>query len=200
MPKKGGKYTMMTDEAHIALCNHKKRNPTLSQAELQRWLKSEHNIDISQPTISQTLKRPAELLRHDEDPNIQSKRQRTVKFPAMEETLAEWILANQKRIPISGDLIKENATKILDRLHPGHELFEFSNGWLEAFKLCHGIKSFRRFGESGSIDMNVVNLALPGIYQLLDQYAWKDIYNMDETSLFFRMQVWDICCLIMICI
>jgi hypothetical protein len=146
------------------------------------------------------LKRLAELLKRDEDPNIQSKHQRTVKFPAMEETLAEWILANQKRIPISGDLIKENAAKILDRLHPGHELFEFSNGWLEAFKLHHGIKSFRRFGESGSVDMNVINLALLGIHQLLDQYAWMDIYNMDETGLFFRMQVWDICCLIVICV
>jgi hypothetical protein len=48
--------------------------------------------------------------------------------------------------------------------------------------------------------MNAVNLALPGICQLLDQYAWKDIYNMDETDLFFRMQVWDIYCLIVICI
>ncbi len=117
----------------------------------------------------------------------------------MEETLAEWILTNQERIPISRDLIKENAAKILDHLHPDHELFEFSNGWLEAFKLCHGIKYFRRFGESGFIDMNVVNLALPRIRQLLDQYAWKDIYNMDETSLFFRMKVWDICYLIVIC-
>jgi len=77
----------------------------------------------------------------------------------MEETLVEWILANQEHIPISGDLIKENAAKILDRLHPGHELFEFSNGWLETFKLRRGIKSFRRFGESGSVDMNAVNLA-----------------------------------------
>ncbi len=85
----------MTDEVRIALCNYKKRNPTLSQAELQCWLKSKHNIDVSQPMISQTLKRLAELLRRDEDPNIQSKCQRTVKFPAMEETLAEWILANQ---------------------------------------------------------------------------------------------------------
>ncbi len=118
----------------------------------------------------------------------------------MEETLVEWILAYQERIPISGDLIKENAAKILDCLHPGHELFECSNGWLEAFKLCHEIKSFRGFGESGSIDMNTVNLALSGIYQLLDQYAWKDIYNMDETGLFFSMQVWDICCLIVICV
>jgi hypothetical protein len=86
----------------------------------------------------------------------------------MEETFAEWILANQERILISGDLIKEIATKILDRLHPGHELFEFSNGWLEAFKLRHGIKSFCRFGESGSVDTNAINLALPGIRQLLD--------------------------------
>ncbi len=60
----------MTDEVHIVLCNNKKRNPTLSQAELQRWLKSEHNIDVSEPTISQTLKRSIELLRRDEDPNI----------------------------------------------------------------------------------------------------------------------------------
>jgi hypothetical protein len=187
MPKKGEKYTIMTNEVHIALCNHKKRNPTLLQAELQRWLKLEHNIDVSQPTISHTLKRSAKLLRRDEDPNIQSKRQRTVKFPAMEETLAEWILANQEHIPISGDLIKENVAKILDRLHPGHELFEFSNDWLEAFKLRHGIKYFRHFGESGSVDMNHVNLTFPGICQLLDQYAWKDIYNMDEIGLFFRM-------------
>jgi hypothetical protein len=46
----------------------------------------------------------------------------------MEETLAEWIMANQERIPISRDLIKENIAKILDHLHPSHELFEFSNG------------------------------------------------------------------------
>jgi len=35
MLKKGGKYTTMTDDVRIALCNHKKRNPTLSQVELQ---------------------------------------------------------------------------------------------------------------------------------------------------------------------
>ncbi len=118
----------------------------------------------------------------------------------MEETLVEWILENQERIPIFGDLIKTNVAKILDHLHPGHELFESSNGWLEAFKLRHGIKSFRCFGESGSVDMNAINLALPRIRQLLDQYAWKDIYNRDETSIFFRMQVWDIYCLIVICV
>jgi hypothetical protein len=75
----------------------------------------------------------------------------------------------------------------LDRLYPGHEPFEFSSGWLEAFKVCHGIRSYRYFGESGSVDMVALTNTLPAIHDILDQYAWKDIYNMDETGLFYRM-------------
>ncbi|CAM6013178.1 unnamed protein product [Sphagnum balticum] len=62
----------------------------------------------------------------------------------MEETLAKWILANQEHIPISGDLIKENVAKILDRLHPGHELFEFSNekiDMLQAIRLAIPVRA-----------------------------------------------------------
>jgi hypothetical protein len=30
---------------------------------------------------------------------------------------------------------------------------------------------------------------IPAIRDVLDQYAWKDIYNMDETRLLYQMQV-----------
>ncbi len=30
---------------------------------------------------------------------------------------------------------------------------------------------------------------LPAIRDVLDQYVWKDIYNMDEIGLFYWMQV-----------
>jgi hypothetical protein len=90
---------------------------------------------------------------------------------------------------VSGELVKESATKILDRLYPGHEPFEFSNGWLEVFKSRHGIRSYRRLSENGSVDMAAFANTLPAIHDVLDQYAWKDIYNMDETGLFYRMQV-----------
>jgi hypothetical protein len=37
--------------------------------------------------------------------------------------------------------------------------------------------------------MTTVAAALSGIRQVLDAYEWHDIYNMDESGLFYRMQV-----------
>jgi hypothetical protein len=102
----------------------------------------------------------------------------------MEVALAEWFLANQEHVNLSKDLIRESAMKIIDHLYSDHPPFGFSNGWLEAFKVRHGIKKRRRFGESGSVDMITVAAALPGIRQVLDAYEWRDIYNMDENGLF----------------
>jgi hypothetical protein len=107
----------------------------------------------------------------------------------MESTLVKWFQANQERANVSGEPVRGSATKILDRLYPGHEPFEFSNGWLEAFKSRHGIRSYRYFDESGSFDMAPFANTLPAIRDILDQYAWKDIYNMDKTGLFYRMQI-----------
>jgi len=86
----------------------------------------------------------------------------------MESVLVKWFQANQERANVSGELVRESAMKILDRFYPGHEPFEFSNGWLEAFKSCHGIRSYRLFGESGSIDMAALANTLPTIRDILD--------------------------------
>jgi hypothetical protein len=189
MPKKGQQYTTMTDEVRLTLVQYKKDHPGATQKELIKWLEDTHQLKVNQATMSGTLKRSAELLAKATTSNLSSKRQKTVKFPVMEAALAEWFLANQEHINLSGDLIRESAMKIIDRLYPDHLPFEFSNGWLEAFKVRHGIKKHRRFGESGSVDMTTVATALPGIRQVLDAYEWRDIYNMDESGLFYRMQV-----------
>ncbi|MBA0610758.1 hypothetical protein Godav_011553 [Gossypium davidsonii] len=67
--------------------------------------------------------------------------------------------------------------------------FNFSIGWLERLKTRHGIKSYRRFGESGSIIMENIEYALPQIRAKLKIFYWKDIYNMDETGLFYCLQL-----------
>jgi len=90
---------------------------------------------------------------------------------------------------MSGDFTKENAAYFFVELYPGHGAFEFSNGWLEAFKNRCDIKSYRRFGESGLTNMAVIEESLPQIRLTLDQYERRDIYNMDETGLFYKMQV-----------
>jgi hypothetical protein len=105
----------------------------------------------------------------------------------MEYTLVKWFRANQEWANVSGELVRKSATKILDQLYPGHEPFEFSSGWLEAFKSRHGIRSYHRFSERASVDMAALANTLPTIRDILDYYAWKDIYNMDETNFFYRM-------------
>ncbi len=88
-----------------------------------------------------------------------------------------------------GDLTKEKVAYFLAELYLGHGALEFSNGWLEAFKNRHDIKSYRRFGEFGSANMAVIEESLPQIRLTLDQYERRDIYNMDEIGLFYRTQV-----------
>ncbi len=179
----------MTNEVRIALCEHKKKHPSLTQADLITWLQETHNIFVSQGTISLTFKRSAEILAKKEDVNRVAKQQRTVKYPLMETALYRWFLTYQDQVNMSGDLTKEKVAYFLAELYPSHGAFEFSNGWLESFKNRRGIKSYRRFGESGSANMAMIEESLPQIHLTLDQYERRDIYNMDETGLFYRMQV-----------
>ena len=87
----------------------------------------------------------------------------------MESALLAWLTAHQDRINLSENLVREHAEQILDRLHPGHEPFQFSNGWLKSFIARNGIRSYRRFGESGSMDMIAVEDALSSLHEILSR-------------------------------
>ncbi len=190
MPQKGTFHTTMTDKVHVALYQYKRDNPQLSQKDLIKWLEDNHSIKVSQATISTRLKWSVEILaKSDNETNLNAKHQQTIRYAEMESALVKWFQANQERANVNGELVRESAMKILDQLYPRHEPFEFSSGWLEAFKFRHGIRSYCRFGESGFVDMAALTDTLPAICDILDQYTWKDIYNMDETGLFYRMQV-----------
>ena len=54
---KGVKKTTMTDEIRRALCKHNKDNPSLTQNQLQEWVHSNYGLQVSQATISNTVKR-----------------------------------------------------------------------------------------------------------------------------------------------
>src|SRR5690242_7688199 len=130
MPQRGVQHITMSDKTRIALCEYKNKNPTLTQVELKKWPESEHDTKVSQATISNTLKRSVELMTKANSSNLSAKRQRIVKYPLMETALMDWFSANQEHVNMSGDLIKFNGAKVLDRLYPNHEAFEF------VFKRC----------------------------------------------------------------
>jgi hypothetical protein len=67
----------------------------------------------------------------------------------MEAALAEWFLANQEHVNLSGDLIRESAMKIIDRLYPDHPPFEFSNGFqMAGLKLSRSVTGSKNIAGS----------------------------------------------------
>ncbi|KAG8474104.1 hypothetical protein CXB51_034161 [Gossypium anomalum] len=132
-----------------------------------------------QSTISNTLKRSSEYFSKEEK-NSNVKRHKSAKYPKLENVLEskhEW------------RMIQTKAKEFLQKMYgDANSKFNFSIGWLEQFKARHGIKSYRRFGESGSVFMKNIEDALPQIRAKLENFDWKDIYNVDETGLFYRLQ------------
>ncbi|XP_064483693.1 tigger transposable element-derived protein 4-like [Ornithodoros turicata] len=115
------------------------------------------------------------------------KRLRMGKNPKLEEALVHWIgVARSKNIPIGGPVIKEKATVLALRL--GISDFKCSEGWLAGFKARHGLTVRTVSGEAKSVDMNVVeDWVATGLQHLLRKFKPDDIFNADETGLFYKM-------------
>lgn len=63
--------------------------------------------------------------------------------------------------------------------------FSASQGWVEKFRARHGLTLPRLSGEADSVDMGVVTADLR---KLLEEYDPNDVYNGDETGLFFKYE------------
>ncbi|MBA0776310.1 hypothetical protein Gotri_011319 [Gossypium trilobum] len=87
-------------------------------------------------------------------------------------------------------MIQTIAKEFLQKMYGDvNSKFNFSIGWLEWFKERHGIKSYRRFGKSGSIVIENIEDALHQIRAKLENFDLKNMYNMDKIGLFYRLQV-----------
>lgn len=178
----------LNEADRVAICRNKRDNPKLTQAELVKWVKEKLGKSVTQGTISNTLKRSAEILAGDIENDSKRQRQRKVTYPELEEHLFEWVLNFQHTGQLSGETLKTKAAEIASHLYPGETTLMFSTGWLQKFKKRHGIRQFVAHGESGSVDMAVIEESLPELCRLISSYAPDDVFNVDETGLFFRMQ------------
>lgn len=115
------------------------------------------------------------------------KRQKTALFPDIDDALYLWFRdARTRNIPISGPILRTKAEQLAKDL--GHPTFKASDGYITRFKERHSI-SFRAIvGESRSVNPDQTNgwmsTTLPHILQ---KYAPKDIFNADETGLFYKL-------------
>jgi len=64
---------------------------------------------------------------------------------------------------------------------------KFSQGWLSRWKARYKIKKYALHGESGSAEAEEeTENMMQEIQEILSDYERKDIYNMDETVLYWK--------------
>jgi len=163
------------------------QNPRPSQKACIDWYKNQYGHELSQSSVSDSLSdRYKNLDTIDPSPSI---RNRTGAWEDLEIILYEW----QKTIELqggqtTGDLLVEKAHEVWRSLPQYKNLPEprFSAGWLHRFKKRFNIKQHNYHGEAGSVPEQAEE-EMAAIRTLSGQYMEDDIYNMDETGLFWRL-------------
>lgn len=108
------------------------------------------------------------------------------KFPEVEDILITFLTqCRASNIPVSGPLLMEKAQEIAVKLNVKGACF--STGWLHKFKMRHGISSQVISGESKDAPDETVDEWFKNLPSKIDGYQLKNIYNVDETGLFYNL-------------
>ncbi|XP_054720764.1 tigger transposable element-derived protein 6-like [Uloborus diversus] len=103
-----------------------------------------------------------------------------------ENVLVLWLKETRaSNLPVNVELLREKALELSKNYDM--ENFSASHGWVEKFKIRHGLSTRVLSGESKCVSIESVEQWLKDLPDLIKEYEAKDIYYCDETGLFFRV-------------
>lgn len=144
-------------------------------------------------TLSAWLKKKDEIeQKFESEMNKKRKKYRTAKYPEVEKALLTWFTyARSQNVAISGDILRQKARHFASALGILESDFECSSGWLERFKGRYKITIKQVCGESQSVDLNSTDMTewQSKLENSLREYNEDQIYNADETGLFFKLML-----------
>ena len=143
---------------------------------------------IGKTQVSGILKRKAEILEEYETAtNLTSKRrcQSVPEHNDLDAVMFTWFSRLRSlNVPVTGPMIQTKAIAVAREM--GIDDFKASSGWLTRFKARHSIQAMKMTGERASVPEKEVDEWLERLPTLLEGYEPRDIYNVDETGLFYR--------------
>ena len=144
--------------------------------------------DIASSTLHTILKDKDNIMSAFSSGSFQQKTKK-IRKPNYEDVdcaLHTWFQqARSKNIPISGPILIEKGKELAESL--GHTNFSISMGWLSRFKVRHGISMKVVCGEAGSVSKETTDKWKQSeLQEILKQFEPKNIYNADETGLFYK--------------
>ena len=184
MPKETlRKCRSLTAAQKKEICLKKISTPSLKQKDLAK----EYNV--SEGMVSDILKEKDRWVAIDNDSyQANLKREKKIQFPIIEVALTVWLdKALQAKLVLTESIL---TTKALDfAVLCNEEKFKASNGWLDNFKKRHNLRQYNIYGEAGSAPIQDLDSMRGRLCQTLKDYDPKDIFNCDETGLFWKMKL-----------
>ncbi len=108
-------------------------------------------------------------------------------YAVLNQEVFDWFCGvRAKDMPVTGTLIKEKAQILTLEKDGVYDLFTASNGWLESWRKQFNIKSLALSGESNSVDPAILDDWASRLPTVLEGYELKDVFNADETGLYYR--------------
>jgi len=182
-----------TLEQRIEILDWYHKNGQNQSATARHFASHYPNLQIKQPLVSSWVKDEAKWRKLWEKTNHQSdrtaKRARQTEHPEVSEMMYLWVSkAMGDGILLTGEILRQKWNKFADLAGiPTDDRIKLSNGWLTRFKERNGLKEMKRHGEAASSDVDTVEKERKRVQNLIKEsrYNLRDIYNMDETGLFY---------------
>ena len=165
-------------------------HPKPNSNSLIAWFLNQFGRKLSQSTVSVCLSHQYDHLDDSRLIHPQSKKRQPANWEDLEMALYEWQQKQElKHATITGDILKAMAKRFWARMpqYQGVEEPKFSTGWLDGFKKRYKIHRVVRHGEAAAVDQATVELELVNLREELKSYPNEDIYNMDESALYWKM-------------
>lgn len=147
------------------------------------------NVMIKQPLVSSWVKNEQEICQHyaQDATGGTFKWMQQTSYPEVTEALDLWISkAMENGLFLSSELLRQKWTAFANLAGiPDDSRLTLSNGWLESLKKRNNLRLTRRHGEAGSANPKVVAEEWVRVQKLTEGYKPKDIYNGDETALYY---------------
>ena len=143
-------------------------------------------------TVTKVLREKEKWLEEGrEGVGLTVQKRREAHWERMEQALIVWVnQASSRNMIINDEIIRTKAKDFAAAIYnPDDPLSDFSasDGWLYGFKSRHGLKSYRLHGEAASAPVENLEASRSKLREILAPYALENIFNADETGLFFRM-------------
>lgn len=182
------KRTELKIEQKREICLYKERNPSASQEEIARHFNREWDTGMSRRMIGDILTQKNKWTVEKcvvGGARSEPKRMRNAENVELEKALFLWFTQMRcKHAVLTDAILTEKARYFGDLL--GVKDFKYSTGWLANFKSRYGISMRAICGESEGVDPVTVVVGRYEMRQILSQYSENDIFNCDESALFYR--------------